>query len=171
MGIDLLGKVGIEPQEVNEFASGIDFSLVHVFALRQHGGGVDAGAPWSCEHVGGFQEDAGALFPVQCRPARTRLQCGVNGGLYMFCRAEVGMSYDPLVVVRRRQWATVFSEHLAPANHHGHRDGVLVQHGLVHRQLGFPLRTARAIAQYGFVFGIRNLEVSVGHGMRMWVQR
>jgi len=75
--IDLLGEVGIEPQEVNEFACGVNLRLVQVFTLGKHGGSVDARPPRAGEHFCRFEEDARPLFPVQGSPAAARFQGGI----------------------------------------------------------------------------------------------
>ena len=171
LGIDFLGEVAVEPQEVDELTSGIDFGLVKVLSLSEHGGRIDARAPRAGEHFGGAEEDAGALLPVECGPPGARLECGVDGFPNVVSRAEVRVADDPLVVVRRGQGAAVVGGDVASSDHHGHGHRVLVQHALIFGELGFALRAARAVGQDRFVLRVRDLEECVGHGESFWAQR
>ena len=170
LGIDLLGEVAVEPQEVDELTGGIDFGLVQVLSLGEHRGRVDAGAPRASQHFGCPKEDAGALLPVEGGPSRARLEGGVDGFPNMVRRAEVRVADDPLVVVRRRQRRSSVVTWRPPITHgHGHR--VLIEHALIFGELGFALRAARTVGQDRFVLRIGDLEECVGHGESFWAQR
>ena len=163
--------MGVEAQEVDELTSRIDFCLVHVFSLREHGGRVDAGAPWSCQHVGSFQENTGAVLPAEGGPTVARLKRRIDGRLNVFGFAKVGMADDPFVVMGWGQGALVIGKDGFAADYHGDLYRVLVEHALIFCQLGSTFRTSWAVAQDRFIFGVGDLKKCVGHVVRIWAQR
>ena len=80
------------------------------------------------------------------------------------------LTCSALMVVWRGQGALVLGEDLSAANHHGDRDGILVEHALILGELGLALEAAGAVSEDGFIFRIRNLEKGVGHGVSLWPQ-
>ena len=170
LSVNLLCEVAIEPEEVDELTRCVDFGLVEVFALGEHCGCIDAGAPGASEHLGSPEENAGALLPLEGRPGGSGFQRRVDGLLDMLGGAEMSVADDALMVVWRGQGALVLGEDLSAANHHGDRDGILVEHALILGELGLALEAAGAVSEDGFIFRIRNLEKGVGHGVSLWPQ-
>ena len=169
--VDLLGEVAIEPKEIDEFTGGVDFGLMQVLALGEHSGRIDAGAPGAGEHLGGTEEDAGALLPFEGGPGGAGFQRRVDGLLHVFGGAEMGVTDHTLMVVRRGQGALVLGEDLAASDHHGDGHRLLVQHPVVLGQLGLALGAAGAVSEDGFILRVGNLEEGVGHGNSLWRQR
>ena len=44
----------IETEEINHFASRIDFRLVRILTLGQHGCSIDLVTVWTCQQLGCF---------------------------------------------------------------------------------------------------------------------
>ena len=68
LGVDLLGVVRVETQEIGKLACGVDFRLETVLALREHRGCIDFGAERTCNEVGRLQKRRGAVLPSQACP-------------------------------------------------------------------------------------------------------
>ena len=66
---DLLGVVGIEAPEIDQFAGAVDLGLEGVLALAQHGGGVQHLAIAAGQQLGGLQQDGGAVLERASRPS------------------------------------------------------------------------------------------------------
>ena len=63
--VDPLSKIGIETQEVDEFAGRIDLGLIDVFAGCEHGPGVDLEAILNGKQLSCFEEDSASFLPPE----------------------------------------------------------------------------------------------------------
>ena len=130
------GVVRIEPEEVREFASGIDFSLKAVFALREHGGGIDFGPAWTSNQICRLQKHRGTVFPSQAGPRKPRFQSSIDGHFNVLRRPITEMSQHFAVFVWWRHGVLVIRGEALIADVHGDLDGRLAVHRLVSGQQG-----------------------------------
>ena len=159
---DLLGPPHAEAQEVRKLRD-VDLRLEHGLGLSQHGGCVEHLPVGPGDHVGGLQEDGGAVLPGHVLPSALGGQGGVHGHLQLPLPGEAALRDDVAVVVGHGDGDGLLGPDLFPADDEGDLDhlvGLLVQLRL---QFG-ALRAPGQVALEGVVGGALDGEIRVCHG-------
>ena len=161
MDEDLLCAPHAKAQEVGKLGN-IDLRLEHGLGLAKHRGGVQHLAVRAGDHIGGLQENGGAVLPGHCFPIRLRGEGGVDGHLELFLAGHVALGDDMLMIVRHRHFDRAVGPDLLAADDQGNLNdlgGLLCKLGF---QLG-ALGAAGKIALKGIVCGFGNGEICVRH--------
>ena len=158
---DLLCAPHAKAQEVGKLGN-IDLRLEHGLGLAKHRGGVQHLAVRAGDHIGGLQENGGAVLPGHCFPIRLRGEGGVDGHLELFLAGHAALGDDMLMIVRHRHFDRAVGPDLLAADDQGNLNdlgGLLCKLGF---QLG-ALGAAGKIALKGIVCGFGNGEICVRH--------
>ncbi len=120
--VNLLRVIGVETPEVNQFAGGVDFGLEGVFALPQHGGGVQQIAVFGGKQFGGSQEDGRAMVERHLLPILACLHGRLDGEVDLLFAAFVVFADGVLVVVGFDAVGGVAAEHFLAVDNRGNFD-------------------------------------------------
>lgn len=70
LGIQFLGKLDIEAEEIHQFSSGINLGLPGILALAEHGSSHDLISVFPGDEVCSLEEDGGAVGEGEGFPGR-----------------------------------------------------------------------------------------------------
>jgi hypothetical protein len=118
--IDLRHKMDIEPEEIGHFACGVNFCLVSVFRLAEHGGCIEPGAERTADEIGRFEKYRGPLVPGERLPPGANGQGRVDRLVNMVSSALVVVSKGMTVIMRRAHADQLAGPNLFSPNEHGH---------------------------------------------------
>ena len=158
---DLLRPPDAEAEEVRQLGN-VNFRLEHGLGLAQHGGGVEYLPVGAGNHVGGLQEDGGAVLPGHGLPGILGGQGRVDGHLQLLLPCHAALGDDVLVVMRHGDGNGVLRPDLPTANDEGDLDHLA---GLLRQLLlqSGPLRTAGQVTQEGIVLGAVDGKIRIWH--------
>src|SRR5437867_12538144 len=101
--MDLFGVMSIEPPEVDYLTRRVDLRLERRFALAEHRGPVDHGAPARRKEVGGFEKDCGPIGQAPTRPVAPRLARRFHRGCDFLRTSLMDFGEHMLVTVRHHR--------------------------------------------------------------------
>ncbi len=158
---DLLGLPHAEAEEVRQLGD-VDLRLEHGLRLAQHGGGVEDLPVGAGNHVGGLEEDGGAVLPGHGLPGVPGGQGRVHGLLQLLLPGHAALGDDVPVVMGHGDLDGLLRPDLPAADDEGDLDhlGRLPDQLLLQRR---PLRAAGQIPQKGIVGGLGDGKIRVGH--------
>src|SRR5690554_1600891 len=104
--------MNIKAQKIDEFASTVDFRLMNIFTLAEHGSSVHQKAVLAGNKIGGFEKDTGPVLPVHCCPLLARSECCINCLRDMTFISQVKIAQHMFVLVGRADLCKVAGTHL-----------------------------------------------------------
>ena len=163
VAVELFCEVDVETQKVDQLARGINLGLVNVFALAQHGCGVEGVAVRAGNQFGGAKKNGGPVREVHRGPFGLGGLGGLDGGRHLIGTGLVDAPQQVLMVVRGDNVGGLVGEHAFAPDEGGNVDGLRAQ--VLQLDLhGLPLGRAGGVGVGRFVLGRGRFRIGVGHG-------
>ena len=165
LGVDALGVVHVEAEEIDQLAGAVNLGLVCGLALAQHGCRVQELPMGAGQHLSGPEEDGGAVFEPPVAPVLLGLYRGLDRALDGAPIGLMGLGQHPPVTMRRNHVMGVAGSNLSPVYYR--RDiGLPGTYRSQRRLEGGTFGRVRGIVEHRFIAGVGNVRGTAHHCTR-----